>query len=421
VASCELPHRLAELRWRRGSGDRRGRDGLCSRWMTGIGGARWPVFEADEIEAAQRVLRSGRVNYWTGDEGRQFEREFSECVGVKHAVALANGTVALELALWALGIDGGEVVVPSRTFVATASAVLMRGAVPVFAEVDRDSGCVTTETIEACLSPRTRAVIVVHLGGWPCDMPAIVELCRRRGVALIEDCAQAHGATVSGRQVGSFGDAAAFSFCQDKIMTTAGEGGMLVTNDEALFKRAWSRKDHGKDWALVHTTEHPPGFRWLHAQLGTNWRLSEVQSAIGRVQLRKLEGWVAHRRELTDLYLERLGVSKALRTPVTPEHVRSACYKLHVYVRPETLGHGWSRDRILEAVTRRGFPVAAGSCGEIYLEEMFPFEMRPAERHPVARDLAETSLLFLVDPTVTREDVERTCDGVLEILSEANR
>lgn len=384
-------------------------------------GASWPSFAADEIAAAVRVLESGRVNYWTGDEGRSFEREFSEYVGVKHAIALANGTVALELALSSLGIHGGQVIVPSRTFVATASAVLMQGATPVFADVDRDSGCMTAESIAACITPDTVGVIVVHLGGWPCDMPAIVELCRKQNLVLIEDCAQAHGATYEGRRVGSFGDAAAFSFCQDKIMTTAGEGGMLLTNDEAVFKRAWSRKDHGKDWDLVHEPNPPPGFRWLHTSLGTNWRLSEVQSAVGRVQLGKLGSWLGHRRELAELYDDRLESAPGLRVSRPPLHVVPARYKHYVYVRSEMLRPGWSRDRILAELTQRNVSCASGSCSEIYLEKVFPPELQPTDPRPIARELGETSLMFLVDPTVERDDVEQTCDAVLELMREACR
>lgn len=381
--------------------------------------ARWPRFEPDEIEAAVRVLASGRVNYWTGDEGRAFEREFAEYVNVRHAIALTNGTVAIELALWAAGIDSGEVVVPSRTFLATASAARMRGVTPVFADVDRDSGCVTAETIAACLTPETRAVIVVHLAGWPCDMDPIVELCRSRNLFLIEDCAQAHGAVYKGRRVGSFGDMAAFSFCQDKIMTTAGEGGILVTDNEQLWRRAWSYKDHGKGWDAVYEVEHPPGFRWLHTNLGTNWRLSEIQSAVGRVQLRKLEGWLKHRRSLAQRFEMRLGNIRGLRVPRCPEYMHSAHYKQYGYVQPELLRPTWDRDRIMSAITAHGVFCQSGSCSEIYLEAAFPMNMRPAKRRPVARELGETSLLFLVDPTVTLQDVDRACDVTAQVMSEA--
>ncbi len=271
----------------------------------------WPYYEPDEMEAVTAVLASGRVNYWTGEEGRQFESEFAAQVGTQHAVAVMNGSVALELALRALGLGpGDEVVVPARSFIASASSVVLVGARPVFADVDPLSGNLTAESIAAVLSPRTRAVIVVHLGGWPCDMDSISALTQARGLRLIEDCAQAHGATYKGRQVGSFGAAAAFSFCQDKIMSTGGEGGMLVCNDETVWQRAWSYKDHGKSWDAVYRRQHPPGFRWLHESFGSNWRMTEMQAAIGRRQLKKLSSWVAQRQQnalALELALRRCG------------------------------------------------------------------------------------------------------------------
>ena len=256
--------------------------------------APWPHFAPDEIEAAAKVLQSGKVNYWTGQEGRLFEREFADYVGTKHAIALHNGTVALELALYAMGVgEGDEVITTPRTFIASASAAVMRGARPVFADVDPESGLITAETIERAITPRTKAIIVVHLAGWPADMDAIMALARKHNLWVIEDCAQAHGARYKGRSVGSIGHAGAWSFCQDKILTTGGEGGMLTLNDDELWSKAWSFKDHGKSYDAVYNRQHPPGFRWLHEDFGTNWRMLEVQSAIGRVILRKLDGWVS--------------------------------------------------------------------------------------------------------------------------------
>src|SRR3981189_1340193 len=259
--------------------------------------APWPAFEQDEIDAVRDVMVSGKINYWTGQEGRLFEKEYAAYVGSRYAIALTNGTVALELALAALRIGpGDEVIVPSRTFLATASCALMRGAKPVFADVDRVSQNITADTIRPLITPRTRAVIVVHLAGWPCDMDPILALAREHNFKVIEDCAQAHGAVYKGRNVGSMGDVAAFSFCQDKIMTTGGEGGLITTNDEEVWSRAWSFKDHGKSFDAVYHRHHPPGFRWLHESVGTNWRLTEMQSALGRVLLRKLPERVEARR-----------------------------------------------------------------------------------------------------------------------------
>jgi dTDP-4-amino-4,6-dideoxygalactose transaminase len=383
----------------------------------------WPVFDDEQIAVAAAVLRSGKVNYWTGDEGRKFEAEFAEAVGCRYGIALANGTVALELALRCLDIGpGDEVVVTPRSFMASASCVVSCGARPVFADVDRDSQNITAETIRAVLSPRTRAVIAVHLAGWPCDMEPITALCRERGLKLIEDCAQAHGATYRGRPVGSLGDVAAFSFCQDKIMTTAGEGGMLVTDDAAIWSRAWAYKDHGKSFEAVYQRAHPPGFRWLHESFGTNWRMTELQAAIGRVQLRRLPAWLERRRRNAAILTERFERIPVLRVTQAPNHAGHACYKYYTFVRPERLAGGWDRDRLVAAITARGVTCLTGSCSEIYREKAFALtDMVPAKRLPVARELGETALMFLIDPTFGDADMKRTADVVEAVFAGAGQ
>ncbi len=384
--------------------------------------APWPYFAEDEVEAAAAVLRSGKVNYWTGEEGRQFECEFAQFTDCKHAVAVANGTVALELALRALGIGSGdEVVTTSRTFVASASCAVAVGARPVFADVDRTSQNISAETIRRVLTPAAKAILAVHLAGWPCEMDEILALAREHGLKVVEDCAQAHGATYKGRPIGSFGDVAAFSFCQDKNMTTAGEGGMVTTNSEALWHRMWSYKDHGKSYDTVYRPGHPPGFRWLHESFGTNWRLSEVQSAVGRAALRKLPYWVAIRRKHAATLAGRLAQVRGLRVTAVPEHIGHAYYKYYVFVVREDLAEGWDRDRIAQAIAAHGVPCGTGSCSEVYLEKAFPPEWRPRERLAVARELGESSLMLLVHPTLTQEHIERTCDVVEQVMLQAGR
>jgi len=367
-------------------------------------------------------LRSGKVNYWTGDEGRQFEIEFAEFAGCKHAVALANGSVALECALKALEIGSGdEVVTTSRTFIASASCAVMVGACPLIADVDRESQTITADTIRRVLTPHTKAIVAVHLAGWPCEMDDIIALAHERGIKVVEDCAQAHGATYKGRPVGSLGDVAAFSFCQDKIMTTAGEGGMVTTNSPELWSRMWSLKDHGKSYDAVYHREHVPGFRWLHESFGTNWRLTEVQSAVGRVQLRKLPQWLSIRRKYAQNLTDEFVTLPGLRVTVPPKHIEHAYYKYYAFVRPETLRAEWSRDRIIEAVKAEGIPCFSGSCSEIYLEKAFPPEWRPKKRLAVARELGETSLIFLVHPTLMPEQIVRTCEAVRQVMHEATK
>jgi dTDP-4-amino-4,6-dideoxygalactose transaminase len=383
----------------------------------------WPIFAQDEIDAATAILKSGKVNYWTGQEGRQFEQKFAEYCGTNHAVAVANGTLALELALRALGIGtGDEVVVPPRTFIATASAVVMVGAIPVFADVDPDSQNITADTIRAVLSPKTRAVIPVHLAGWPCDMDPINDLARENNLKVIEDCAQAHGATYKGRPVGSLGDVGAFSFCQDKIMTTGGEGGMLVTNNSAVWKTAWAFKDHGKNYDTVYNQRHPPGFRWLHDSFGTNWRMTEMQSAIGRVQLKKLDQWVTARRKNAHMLTKTLSACPAIRITEPPENIGHAYYKYYAFVRPERLRDGWDRDRIMNAITETGTPCFSGICPEIYLEEAFQRSgIAPASRLPEAKKLGETSLMFVVHPTLEARHMQTACDALVTVLAGASQ
>lgn len=378
----------------------------------------WPNFTAEEADAVHQVLLSNKVNYWTGTECREFENEFAAWCGARHAVALANGTLALDVALKVLGIGpGDEVVVTPRTFIASISCVVNAGAIPVFADVEPESGNISARTIERVLTARTRAIVCVHLAGWPCDMDPIMALAERRGLKVIEDCAQAHGARYRGRSVGTIGHVGAWSFCQDKIMSTGGEGGMVTTDDKALWSAMWSYKDHGKSWDAVHAQDLPTGFRWLHESFGTNWRMIEMQAAIGRIQLRRMADWhalrLAHAQRLWDV----ARVLPGLRVPSVPKHIVHAAYKCYVYVAPEQLQDGWDRNRILAEINARGVPCYAGSCSEVYLEKAFDGTgWRPTEQLPVAQELGETSLMFLVHPTLTEAEIGKTCDVMAEVM-----
>ena len=381
---------------------------------------KWPVFDEEQIDAVAEVLRSGKVNYWTGGICRSFERDFAAACNADHAIALANGTVALELALRALEIGpGDEVVVTPRSFIASASAVSFIGATPVFADVDPDSQNITAETVRAVLTERTRAIIAVHLAGWPADMGGLRALADTQGIALIEDCAQAHGARYKGRPVGRLGDVAAFSFCQDKIITTGGEGGMLVTSDKALWEKAWALKDHGKSYEAVYHREHKPGFRWLHESIGTNWRMTEMQAALGRIQLGRLEDWHATRTANAERLAEAAAGIEAYRVPMPPSEIEHAFYRFYLFVEPKKLAPGWDRDRIMNAIGERGVPSFSGSCSEIYKEKAFS-DLGLNDLHlPVARELGETSLAFLVHPTLSYDEIERAAKAIREVGLEA--
>jgi dTDP-4-amino-4,6-dideoxygalactose transaminase len=386
--------------------------------------SRWPCFSEEEAEAVADVIRSNKVNYWTGDTGRRFETAFAAWAGSARAVALANGTLALDLALNALGVGpGDEVVVTPRTFIASVSSVVNAGATPVFADVDRDSGNISPATIAAVLTPRTKAIVPVHLGGWPCDMDGIMALAAEHGLVVIEDCAQAHGAKVGDRSVGSIGHVGAWSFCQDKIMTTGGEGGMVTTDDEDLWSRMWSYKDHGKDWDAVYNRTHAPGFRWVHDSFGTNWRMLEVQAAIGLIQLGRMADWTARRTAIANRLTAALAPFAAgVRVPLPTAGNTHAYYRHYAYTRPEGLVDGWDRDRLVAELQAEGVAVLHGTCPEVYLERAFDgTPWRPAQRLPVARELGETSLMFLTHPTMTDEEVDSACAAIERVLGTAVR
>lgn len=384
--------------------------------------APWPSFTQEEADAVSRVLLSNRVNYWTGNEGREFEKEFAAFVGTQYAVALGNGTLALDVALKALGIgQGDDVIVTSRTFLASASAIVTANANPVFADVDLNSQNITAQSIEVVCTPNTKAVIVVHLAGMPAEMDDIMALAEKHGWAVIEDCAQAHGARYKGRSVGSIGHIGAWSFCQDKIMSTGGEGGMVTTNDQQLWEKMWSYKDHGKSYDAVYNRPHPPGFRWLHESFGTNWRMTEMQAAIGRIQLKRMPEWSARRRANAAALADALKPFAAIRLPNVPDYMEHAQYKFYAFVEQSRLKEGWNRDRIIDALNAIGVPCYQGSCSEVYREKAFDnTPWRPAKPLPNAVALGESSLMFLVHPTLTDSDIQRCCAGIHEVLSAAS-
>jgi dTDP-4-amino-4,6-dideoxygalactose transaminase len=378
----------------------------------------WPSYSQEEIEAVTRTLQSGKVNYWTGNECRSFESEFAQFCNTKHAIALANGTLALDLALKALNIDtGDEVIVTSRTFIASVSAIINTGATPIFADVDLDSQNITPESIKGKISKKTRAIVCVHLAGWPCQMDEIMAFANEFDLYVIEDCAQAHGAKYKGKPVGSIGHISCWSFCQDKIMSTGGEGGMVTTNDESLWRKMWAYKDHGKSYEAVYEREHPEGFRWLHESFGTNWRMTEMQATIGRIQLARIDSWQSTRVSNANKIWNTASQCKGLRVPNIPDYIEHAVYKCYIFVEPSQLKEEWSRNRIINEINALGVPCYSGSCSEVYLEKAFDDTgFRPKERLTNAKELGENSLMFLVHPTLTEDEIQQICDTIARVM-----
>jgi dTDP-4-amino-4,6-dideoxygalactose transaminase len=372
--------------------------------------APWPVYEADEQIAVTNVLASGNANYWSGTECKLFEQEFATWCGVSYGLAVFNGTVALEIALKAAGIQrGDEVIVTSRSFLASAASVAAIGAIPVFADVDFDSGNLTAKTIQDVTTSKTKGVVVVHLGGWPADMPSILKFAGAHNLKIIEDCAQAHGATIGNQKVGSFGHVAAFSFCQDKIMSTGGEGGMIVTNDETIRDIAWSLRDHGRNRDQTLSDDHQFGFRWTQERIGTNGRMTEMQGAIGRCQLQKVSKWLKERTKNASMITQGLQHIDGINIPNTGDGSTNAFYRVTL-----VFDDAKKRDEVLLLLRESGVPATVGPCPEIYLEQAFGSEsFAPANMKVTARELGKRTLVLPVHP-----GMESALPGIIDqILS----
>jgi dTDP-4-amino-4,6-dideoxygalactose transaminase len=378
----------------------------------------WPSFTLEEADSVRNVLLSNKVNYWTGDECRKFEKEFAVWSNSKYAIALGNGTLALDSALKALNIGvGDEVVVTSRTYIASVTSIVNAGAIPVFADVDLNSQNITAESFRSMITKKTKAIVCVHLAGWPCEMDEIMDLANKFNLHVIEDCSQAHGAKYKGKPVGSIGNVGCWSFCQDKIMTTGGEGGMVTTNDKSLWSKMWSYKDHGKNYEAVYEKKHPDGFRWLHESFGTNWRMTEIQGAIGRIQLKRMSDWHTKRITNANKIWDTAKQCKGLRVPSIPDYIEHAAYKCYVFVKSKELKNEWNRDKIIKEINILDIPCQSGSCSEVYLEKAFDNTgFRPKERLVNAKELGETSLMFLVHPTITKDEIKKTCNAIISVM-----
>ncbi len=369
----------------------------------------WPRYSSKEISKINNIIKSGKVNYWTGNEGKSFEREFSQFCKTKYAVAVSNGTVALEIALRALGIKkDDEVIVPSCTYIATATAVLNIGANPLFADIDINSLNIECKEIKKLISKKTKAIIVVHLGGFPCEMDQIMKIARKNNIKVIEDCSQAHGAKYKNKPVGSIGDISTWSFCQDKIISTLGEGGMIATDKKKYFDFIWSYKDHGKSRIEMNNSKNKIGFKWVHNNRGSNHRLTELQSAVGRIQLRNIEKNNKIRKSNAKaIYKVCSKYSKNIRIPSYPNEIMHAWYRCYIFVEQEGLINKLKRDKLLDLLNKNGVRCLAGSCAEIYREKVFNnYKLKPSKRLKNSRRIQDSSLAFLIDQTISREKIK---------------
>jgi dTDP-4-amino-4,6-dideoxygalactose transaminase len=384
------------------------------------------------LNKVNKILKSTKVNYWSGTEGRNFEKEFSKYVGNKYSVAVSNGSVALELALKSLNLNQNDkVIVSPRSFVISASCVINLGLNPVFSDVDRN-GNLSIEGISKAFTKSVKAIILVHLNGLPCDMDPIVKFAKKNKIYLIEDCAQAHGAIYKNKPVGSFGDVSTWSFCQDKIISTGGEGGMISTNDKKIWMKCWSLKDHGKNYKNVFFKKHKQGFRWLHDELGSNHRMTEIQSALGRHQLKNLDKQIKKRNKIANLYLKGLKYFW-LKTNLIqkPNFVCSSCplkdnkfkncnscrhsfYRLNFFLNIKKI----NQIELIDKLSNANISCGVGACPEIYREKVFKkLKAYPKKRLPNAKILGETSLMFSINPYKSLTKIELEINNIKKIFN----
>ncbi|MVZ98254.1 DegT/DnrJ/EryC1/StrS aminotransferase family protein [Sphingorhabdus sp. IMCC26285] len=370
----------------------------------------WPSHGRDEILAVTQVLQSGRVNALVhGEQNRAFEKEFAAYIGMPHAIAVSNGTVSIEMALRAFGIGAGdEVIIPARSFFATASAVVSVGASPVFADILVETQNIDPDSVARMISDKTKAVICVHLAGLPCDMRALTQLCDDHDLFLIEDCAQAHGAVYDGKMVGSFGDASSFSFCTDKIMSTGGEGGMILFADKSAWSKAWAIKDHGKvpPEEMPQNIAPPGEFRYVHQSFGTNFRMTEMQAAIGRVQLKKLPKWLAQRRANAHCLSEAVADIPGVIVDAYDAHILSARYKYFIRIDEDKLPGNKTRADIIAGLLALGIQCGSGSCPDMSKEIAFQGrEPRRDGNLENAHRLGASTIMFPVDHLFSEDDM----------------
>ncbi len=387
----------------------------------------YPYYNKSSIEKVKKILESGRVNYWTGDECKNFEKEFSNYHKVKYSLSVSNGSVALEMALKALNLKKTDsVIVTPRSFVASASCVLNLGLKPIFADID-NNGNLSIEGIKKVYIKNVKAIVLVHLNGLSCDLDPILKFVKQKKLFLIEDCSQAHGAIYKGGKVGSFGHISTWSFCQDKIMSTGGEGGMISTNNTKLWLKLWSLKDHGKNYKSVFYKKHKTGFKWLHDDLGSNYRMTEMQATIGRVQLKSLDQQIKKRNLIANLYLNGLkdyylkyDILKKpdfkYQTHPIKKNNQSihAFYRLNLYINKNKI----KQTKLIQQLNKNKINCGVGSCPEIYREKIFKkLKFYPKKRLINAKLLGETSIAFPIDPYKAFTKIKSEINSIKRILN----
>lgn len=399
----------------------------------------WPQMCEEAVKAVEEVLRSGKVNYWTGPKGMEFEKKFAEWQGSKHAISVSSGTSALHTALTALGIGpGDEVIVPSYTFIASSFSIVQAGAVPRFADVNKEDHCISASSAEKLITDRTKAIMVVHLYGNVCDMDPIMALAKKHNLFVIEDNAEAFGGSYKGKKTGTIGHIAACSFCQNKTFTTGGEGGMVTTDNEDLSWKARSFRDHGYDVKeRLNLLEMEQKLPYIHNQVGWNYRMTEMQSAIGLAELERMDSWnMPARKRNAHIIIDKLkDLPQVLYAPIDTAERENGWFVTAFTLDIENMK--CDIQQFVEAAGAEGAPcwkVFWPQChterafqeGNAFGNSGFPFRSNEyAEKNSVDYSNVEVpnavwhqshTFTCFAFPTFTAEDCEQIGDAIVKVI-----
>ena len=381
----------------------------------------WPYYSQNEINRVSKILKSGKVNYWTGNECKNFEEVFKKKFKINYSIAVSNGTVALEAALKVLNLKkDDEVIVSCKSYQSSASAIVNIGAKPVFCDVNFNTQNIDVKYLEKKISRKTKAIICVHLGGWPCEMDKLVDIAKKNSLKIIEDCSQAHGAKFNKKYVGSFGDIAVWSFCNDKIISTGGEGGMIGIKKKKIWKKIWSYKEIGKnlDKVVKNKNKKNMGFAWVHDFFGSNLRMTEMQAAIGIIQLKKLDTTLRLRNKINKLIWKKLKQYKSIIIPDLSENLELAPYRCYVKLNFNYIKKKYNLKKIIKLLNKDQIICNEGSCSEMYLEKSFKnIGFSPSKRLPNASKLTKISLAFFINPLIKKSELNKKINHISAVFN----
>ena len=362
----------------------------------------WPSYPNILVNSISSLFKTGLVNYLIGNNGKSFEKEFSKKMGIKYSAAVSNGSIALEIALLSLGIKkNDEVIVTSRSYNSSASSILRVGAKPIFCDIDSNTFNICTKSLKSKITKKTKAILCVHLYGYPCEIFKIKKIIKNSQIKIIEDCSQAHGAKIKNKPVGCFGTIGIWSFCYDKIISTGGEGGMISTNSKTIYSKIWSLKEIGKDYNKFYKNRKSINFPYIHDHVGTNARMTEVQSLIGRYQLKNLDSYIRIRNRNALILSSYLNDIKKINIPVIPKNITHAFYRYTITIQSELKNPSNIRNNIIRKIISKKIFCNVGGCPEIYNEKPFNLDLNASKNIKVANIIGKTSISFLVDNTIS--------------------